>query len=169
MLAHLMGRIGQVGGRVPADTFAAGTPSGAWLWPDALGAPQFLSQPVQGVSALWPVGDGDWFALSDNGYGTKANSSDYLLRVYRLAVEWGSTASGGRVSVHSFVQLADPDRRLPFPITRGATTERFTFPFITAEAVWPLAADEIVLANDNNFRPAAAAKAPRATPQNSSG
>lgn len=110
---------------LPADTFAAGTPSGAWLRPDALGVPQFLSQPVQGVSALWPVGDGDWFALSDNGYGTKANSSDYLLRVYRLAVEWGSTASGGRVSVHSFVQLADPDRRLPFPITREATTERW--------------------------------------------
>ena len=110
---------------LPADTFAVGTPSGAWLRPDAPGVPQFLAQPVQGVSALWPVGNGDWFALSDNGYGTKANSSDYLLRTYRLAVEWGSTASGGRVSVHSFVQLADPDRRLPFAITREATTERW--------------------------------------------
>ena len=42
---------------LPADTFAAGPPSGAWLRADALGTPQFPSQPVQGVSSLWPAGE----------------------------------------------------------------------------------------------------------------
>jgi glycerophosphoryl diester phosphodiesterase len=110
---------------LPADTFAEGPPSGAWLRADALGTPQFASQPVQGVSALWPADEGEWFALSDNGYGARANSSDYLLRIHRLAVEWGSAATAGRVTHRSFVQLADPDRKLPFPIARETTLERW--------------------------------------------
>jgi hypothetical protein len=110
---------------LPADSLTTGPPSGAWLRADALGTPQFFSQPVQGVSALWPAGDGQWFALSDNGFGAKSNSSDYMLRIYRLGVEWGSGASAGSVALVSFVQLADPDRKLPFPIVRAATAERW--------------------------------------------
>jgi hypothetical protein len=110
---------------LPADTFTTGTPSGAWLRADALGAPQFFSQPVQGVSALWPAEGDEWFALSDNGFGAKANSSDYLLRIYRLRLEWGSGATVGTVVLQSFVQLADPDRKAPFPITREATDDRW--------------------------------------------
>jgi glycerophosphoryl diester phosphodiesterase len=77
------------------------------------------------VSALWPADAGEWFALSDNGFGAKSNSSDYLLRIYRLAVEWGSASTTGTVALRSFVPLADPDRKLPFPITRQATNERW--------------------------------------------
>ena len=110
---------------LPADTFTTGPPSGAWRRADALGQAQFLSQPVQGVSALWPAGDDEWFALSDNGFGARANSSDYMLRIYRLAVEWGSPPAAGTVALRSFVQLADPDRKLPFPITRELTSERW--------------------------------------------
>jgi hypothetical protein len=40
-------------------------------------------------------------------------------------VEWGSAATVGRVALRSFVQFADPDRRLPFPITRETTPERW--------------------------------------------
>ena len=110
---------------LPAETLAPGPPSGAWLRADAFGQAQFLAQPVQGVSALWPAADTEWFALSDNGFGAKANSSDYMLRIYRLRTEWGSAATAGTVALQSFVQLADPDRKLPFPITRGATDERW--------------------------------------------
>jgi glycerophosphoryl diester phosphodiesterase len=110
---------------LPADTFADGPPSGAWLDAKSLGTPRFDSQPVQGISALWPAGGDDWWALSDNGFGAKANSSDYLLRIYRLSVKWGSGAQPGVVSMRSFVQLADPDRKLPFPITRELTVERW--------------------------------------------
>jgi hypothetical protein len=110
---------------LPADTLTTGPPSGAWLRADALGEPQFFSQPVQGVSALWPAAENEWFALSDNGFGAKANSSDYMLRIYRLRVAWGSAATAGTVALQSFVQLADPERKLPFPITREATSERW--------------------------------------------
>lgn len=110
---------------LPANTFTIGPPSGAWLRADALGQAQFLSQPVQGVSALWPADGDEWFALSDNGYGAKTNSADYLLRIYRLAVEWGGASTAGTVVLRSFVQLADPDRKLPFPIIREATDERW--------------------------------------------
>jgi glycerophosphoryl diester phosphodiesterase len=110
---------------MPADTFADGPPSGAWLQGDALGKPQFSAQPVQGVSSLWPADATSWFALSDNGFGAKINSSDYLLRVHRLSVEWSTATTAGRVVPAGFIQLADPDRRLPFPIGREATRERW--------------------------------------------
>ena len=109
---------------LPADTFADGPPSGAWLRADALGIPSFPSQPVQGVSALWPAGTNEWWALSDNGYGAKANSADYLLRIYRVSIEWGRGAAAGVVTVGTFIQLSDPDRKLPFPLLGGSTPER---------------------------------------------
>jgi glycerophosphoryl diester phosphodiesterase len=108
---------------LPADSFGDGPPSGAWLKAGAPGVPTFPSQPVQGVSSLWPAGGGEWWALSDNGYGAKINSSDYLLRLYRLAVSWDR--KGGAVSVRSHIAIADPDRRLPFPLVRELTAERW--------------------------------------------
>jgi hypothetical protein len=110
---------------LPAETFAQGPPSGAWLRPDSLGKPSFSSQPVQGVSALWPAGPNEWLALSDNGFGAKANSADYLLRIYGLSVAWGSGGTAGVVTAGSFIQLADPDRKLPFPLMRETTPDRW--------------------------------------------
>lgn len=115
---------------LPADTFAPGPPSGAWLQAGREGVPQFPSQPVQGFSALWPVdAAGDvWWALVDNGFGAKLNSADALLRIYQVRPVWASTAAdgNGRIVVDpAFVQLADPDRKLPFPIARGDSRERW--------------------------------------------
>jgi glycerophosphoryl diester phosphodiesterase len=109
---------------LPAETFADGPPSGAWLRAESLGTPLFSSQPVQGVSSLWPAGPDEWFALSDNGFGAKINSTDFLLRIYRLSVKWGSGAQAGVVSPVAFIQLSDPDRKLPFPIGRDAAPDR---------------------------------------------
>ena len=110
---------------LPADTLAEGPPSGAWLRAETLGKAQFDSQPVQGVSSLSPAGSDEWFALSDNGFGAKINSADYLLRLYRLSVKWGEEAQAGRVSLVTFIQLSDPDRKLPFPIAREAAADRW--------------------------------------------
>ena len=110
---------------LPADTKAEGPPSGAWLNTEAPGVAQFASQPVQGVSALWPAGGNEWWALSDNGFGARANSSDYLLRIYRVAVNWGKDDQPGAATVQAYISLADPDRKLPFPITRELTKERW--------------------------------------------
>jgi glycerophosphoryl diester phosphodiesterase len=132
---------GQVEGQAPRvlltgyaamapDTFASGPPSGAWLRAGHEGVPQFPSQPVQGISSLWPAGDRGqaWWALIDNGFGAKINSADALLRIYTVRITWAtSRAQGtGRVAVDpTFIQLADPDRRLPFPIVRADTASRW--------------------------------------------
>jgi glycerophosphoryl diester phosphodiesterase len=114
---------------MPPETYASGPPSGAWLRAGKEGVPQFPSQPVQGFSALWPAGDDRrWWALVDNGFGARVNSADALLRIYPLRITWAtSRADGaGRVAVDpAFIQLADPDRKLPFPIARADTPERW--------------------------------------------
>ena len=99
---------------LPALTFGEQVPSGA-LVADANGvdAP-FPAQPVQGFSGLLRDGQ-EWLVLSDNGYGTKANSADYLLRVNRLAID----PAGGAVTVVGGFGLSDPDRLLPFPLARA--------------------------------------------------
>jgi glycerophosphoryl diester phosphodiesterase len=116
--------------RLAPETFAAGPPSGAWIQAGREGIPQFESQPVQGISAIWPADDAGnaWWALVDNGFGAKVNSADALLRIYSIRVDWATTSAEGRGRVAvdpAFVQLADPDRKLPFPIARGETKERW--------------------------------------------
>ncbi len=108
---------------LPADTFAAGPPSGVFL-KSGVRAPQppFPSQPVQGFSSIWPAGDGWWWALVDNGYGTRLNSPDFMLRIYRIAPHFDD---GSKVEVDSaFVQLRDPQHLVPFHIVHDETSER---------------------------------------------
>jgi hypothetical protein len=109
--------------RLPANTFAPGPPSGRHVAAVAGVTPPFGSQPVQGFSSIAPIPkrDGWFYALSDNGYGTKANSDDFLLRIYRVRPDWSS----GRVEVDpSFVALSDPDRRCAFPIVNEREANR---------------------------------------------
>ncbi|MCH7574173.1 MAG: esterase-like activity of phytase family protein [Candidatus Marinimicrobia bacterium] len=98
--------------RLPADTFRPGPPS--TNIPRRRGQterPMWDSQPVQGVSALRHGGDGTFWALSDNGYGTRRNSGSYILALYRLRIDW-KTAEGGRgtVTLLETVELSDPAR-----------------------------------------------------------
>jgi glycerophosphoryl diester phosphodiesterase len=111
---------------LPADTFAEGPPSGNGISANGRTGP-FPGQPVQGFSGVQfapNAVDAYWF-LSDNGYGSKANSADYLLRIYQLRPNFRTVAGGdGSVAVEGFVQLSDPDRKVPFPIINEGTTER---------------------------------------------
>jgi hypothetical protein len=52
-------------------------------------------------------GDGTYDVLSDNGYGTKANSADFLLRIQQI----GPVPSTGKVDVLGGINLTDPTRR----------------------------------------------------------
>ena len=109
------------------DTFAAGPPSGRFLSPLARGA-GFAAQPVQGFSSIRPDRErpGWWLVLCDNGYGIKANSGDFLLRIYSVKPGWRSAAGGsGEVEVGRMIQLSDPGRRVPFRIVREDTPERW--------------------------------------------
>lgn len=102
---------------LPAETFVPGSePSGAALGgtPSNGIVPPFADQPVQGFSGVVRNGDGTFEVLSDNGYGNKANSADFLLRIHRIAPDFGS----GNVDVVGGVTLTDPRGLVPFPLTR---------------------------------------------------
>ncbi|WP_242041678.1 esterase-like activity of phytase family protein [Alkalinema sp. FACHB-956] len=112
---------------LPADTFAAGPNAGAGITGNGRTGP-FAGQPVQGFSGVQfaPGGKGDnyWF-LSDNGFGAKNNSADYLLRLYQVDPSFAGSEQGDRsVAIQGFVQLRDPDRRIPFAIQNENTTDR---------------------------------------------
>ncbi len=111
---------------LPADTFAAGPPSGNFITGSTNGRTiPFSSQPVQGFSAVQFAGNNTFWFMPDNGFGAKNNSADYLLRVYRVDPNFrGIEAGDGSVNVLNFIQLADPDKRVPFQIINQTTSDR---------------------------------------------
>ncbi|MFJ6194842.1 esterase-like activity of phytase family protein [Micromonospora sp. NPDC092111] len=103
---------------LPAQTFVPGSePSGTLLGgtPSNGITPPFADQPVQGFSGILRNSDGSYDVLSDNGYGGKANSGDFLLRIQRVAPDF----AGGTVDVVGGINLTDPFGRVPFPLTRA--------------------------------------------------
>ena len=107
---------------LPAETYADGPPSGAALGTAPINGvtPPFGGQPVQGFSAVLDAGGGEYWAMPDNGFGAKANSGDFLLRMYRIAPDFETAVGGsGTIAVGEHISLRDPDSRIPFPIVRG--------------------------------------------------
>jgi hypothetical protein len=107
---------------LPAATFAPGPPSGGSLGTAPInGIPvPFADQPVQGFSAILPAEPGSFWVMPDNGYGTQANSADFLLRVYHVTPDFRTAKGGsGAVTVGDFIQLRDPDHNVSFPLTRA--------------------------------------------------
>jgi hypothetical protein len=102
-------------GSTPART--APGPEGR---PTGLALP-FRGQAVQGISAMAPASGGRWWALSDNGYGTRRNSSDALLALHELRIDFAR----GTVQRERTVFLRDPQRRIAFRLVHEATNERF--------------------------------------------
>ena len=64
--------------------------------------------------------DNDYLVLSDNGFGTRDNSSDYLLSIYRIRPDFRTATGGpGIIHVNQIINLRDPHSHLPYSITRG--------------------------------------------------
>ncbi len=84
------------------------------------------TQPVGGFSALIKAGsDGVYWAMPDNGFGAKANSRSFLLRVYKVRPNFRTASQGsGTVDVLGRITLRDPDKKLGFPIVTEGTRER---------------------------------------------
>jgi hypothetical protein len=105
---------------LPAHEYQPGPPSGAFITGDNGVTPPFPSQPIPGFSAVLDAGRGEFLAMPDNGYGSKANSGDFLLRVYRIRPDLETVKGGsGAVEVLRFIQLRDPDARITFPLFRS--------------------------------------------------
>ncbi|WP_155347705.1 esterase-like activity of phytase family protein [Acrocarpospora pleiomorpha] len=106
---------------LPAQTYVPGSePSGSLLGtaPSNGITPPFPGQPVQGFSGIVRNHDGTFYALSDNGYGAKANSSDFLLRVHHIKPSFRD----GTIKVRGGFNLTDPYGKVPFPLTRPDRT-----------------------------------------------
>jgi glycerophosphoryl diester phosphodiesterase len=112
---------------LPADTFADGPKSGSAITGSTNGRTiPFASQPVQGFSGVQFADPNSYWFLSDNGFGSKSNSPDYLLRIYRLDPSFqGYEANGnGTVRVLNNIQLSDPNKKVPFKIVNENTSDR---------------------------------------------
>jgi hypothetical protein len=99
--------VGSVMGR------SAGRPTGVRV--------PFLGQPVQGHSGIKRMRDGTFWVLTDNGFGSKANSPDALLFLRRYNIDWARSAFDPLETLW----LHDPDRKLPFRIVNEGTEKRY--------------------------------------------
>ncbi|MFI0419478.1 esterase-like activity of phytase family protein [Spongiactinospora sp. 9N601] len=102
---------------LPAVTYVPGSPiSGTQLGTapvNGVTAP-FPGQPVQGFSGIVDRHDGTFEALSDNGFGAKANSADFLLRIHRIRPDFRANT----IKVLGGFYLSDPHRHVPWALTR---------------------------------------------------
>ena len=112
---------------LPARTFAPGSVSGTLLGRGPINGVTvpFQSQPVQGFSAALPAGDGEYWVMPDNGYGSIENSADFNLRVYLIEPRLKTADSGpGTIAVKDFFELRDPDHKIPFAIVNEFSKDR---------------------------------------------
>ncbi|MFI7583555.1 esterase-like activity of phytase family protein [Kocuria sp. M1N1S27] len=108
-----------------ADHLAEGPPSGADATPANGRTGPFDGQVIPGFSAVVDHGDGTFWAMPDNGFGTRENSADFLLRLYRIAPQWETAEGGaGEIEIQDVVSLRDPHHRIPFPVVHEDTDER---------------------------------------------
>ena len=110
---------------ISADHLEPGPPSGALATPANGRTGPFAGQVIPGFSAVVEGDNGRFYAQPDNGFGTKANSADFLLRIYVLEPQWETADGGpGRIEIKNFISLRDPDHKIDFPIVNGATADR---------------------------------------------
>lgn len=119
---------------LPAATFSDGPTSGQFAFTNnnspANNPPYLNKQPVQGFSGVLHGANGSFQMLVDNGFGSKANSPDALLRMYAVQVDWAARSVSaahfqtGAVlpaySAASRIALNDSNSRMPFAIVADA-------------------------------------------------
>ncbi|GAB2580446.1 hypothetical protein GCM10009593_19000 [Microlunatus antarcticus] len=111
-----------------ADYQAPGPASGALATPNGAvngRTGPFPGQVVPGFSGVVANKNGTYWAMPDNGFGTKANSADFLLRVYLVKPSFETSDGGsGAIKVERFISLRDPQKKIRYPIVNGDTKER---------------------------------------------
>ncbi|WP_418277548.1 esterase-like activity of phytase family protein [Isoptericola jiangsuensis] len=110
-----------------ADFLAEGPPSGAQASAANGRQGPWDGQVVPGFSAMVDNGDGTFWAQPDNGFGTQANSADFLLRSYLVEPDWdtGSRRGGsGDIEILDRIDYNDANHVLDFPIVHEDTTDR---------------------------------------------
>lgn len=81
----------------------------------------FDGQPVQGHSGIKRMADGTFWIITDNGFGSKANSPDAMLFLRNVRVDWEK----GTVETVKAIFLHDPDKKVPFRVVHEGTDKRY--------------------------------------------
>ncbi|WP_375450463.1 esterase-like activity of phytase family protein [uncultured Devosia sp.] len=81
----------------------------------------YAGQALQGFSGIRSLGDDRFLVLTDNGFGSKATSTDSLLMFHHLKLDWET----GQVAVEKTNFLSDPDKLVPFRIVNETTDTRY--------------------------------------------
>ncbi|MCZ4089746.1 esterase-like activity of phytase family protein [Sinorhizobium psoraleae] len=103
--------------------------------PTGLSLP-FNGQPMQGFSGIKTMPDGTFWSLSDNGFGNKLNSTDAMLMLHQVKIDWDA----GKIEALQTVFLSDPDRKAPFPIVMEGSANRYlTGADFDVESIQPVA------------------------------
>lgn len=90
----------------------------------------FKGQVIPGFSGIIEKGDGQFYALPDNGFGSKTNSSDFLLRIYTVKPNWETADTAkdpkntGGIEVLEYVSLKDPNNKISWDIVNNDTEDR---------------------------------------------
>ncbi len=80
--------------------------------------------------------DGTFWSLSDNGFGNKLNSTDAMLMLHHLRIDW----EAGKVQALKTLFMSDPDHKAPFPIVmEGSATRYLTGGDFDVESIQPVA------------------------------
>ena len=96
----------------------------------------FDGQPMQGFSGIKTMADGTFWSMSDNGFGSKLNSSDTMLMLHNIKIDWDA----GKVEAVKTLFLSDPGKKAPFPIVmEGAATRYLTGADFDVESIQPVA------------------------------
>ncbi len=104
--------------RLNASTLMPGPDSGHFIEAGENIELPFQGQPAQGFSAIIQDGNGGYLALVDNGFGSRENSPDFLLRIYFLNPEFRTAEGGsGDILIDGYINLSDPGGLMPYPIT----------------------------------------------------
>lgn len=81
----------------------------------------FRGQPIQGHSGIKRAADGTFWVLTDNGFGSRANSPDSMLYLNQYRFDWDKGAAERLATIF----LHDPDKNVPFRIANEATEKRY--------------------------------------------
>ena len=95
------------------EGLSAGRPTGVSL--------PFRGQPLQGHSGIKKMPDGSFWILTDNGFGSKANSPDSMLYLNRYRIDFKS----GEMKRLETIFLHDPDKKVNFRIVHESTKKRY--------------------------------------------
>lgn len=136
--------------QLSATYWAEGPESGKDSKPNNGMTPPYPGQVIPGFSGMVELSDGEFLALPDNGFGAKANSSDYLLRIYQVKPNWetANTAANpegvGGVEAQKYISLRDPNNVIEWDIVNEGTADRL----LTGSDFDP---ESIVLDKDGSF------------------